>query len=94
MSATATRKAQVTVYSTAWCPYCVMAKRLLEHKGVAFEEISVDADPSQRSRMLERSGGARTVPQIFIGTVHVGGYTELAALEASGRLDALLAGEG
>lgn len=81
----------VLVYSTRICPYCMMAKRLLGQKGVAFQEIMVDLDPAQREAMMQRSG-RRTVPQIFIGDHHVGGYDDLAALERAGRLDSLLHG--
>jgi glutaredoxin 3 len=81
------------MYVAAWCPYCSRARRLLEDKGVAFTEIDVDEVPGARSEMIERSGGRGTVPQIFIGSTHVGGSDELAALEAAGRLSALLTGE-
>ncbi|MBL6749669.1 MAG: glutaredoxin 3 [Nevskia sp.] len=81
----------VVVYSTRICPYCVMAKRLLSSKGVKFVDVAVDADAARRTEMLERSGGRRTVPQIFIGERHVGGYDDLAALERAGQLDPLLA---
>jgi glutaredoxin 3 len=80
----------VLVYSTRVCPYCVMAKRLLESKGVPFNEVRVDADVAQRDEMLRRSGGRRTVPQVFVGDHHVGGFEELAALERAGQLDPLL----
>ena len=81
---------QVTLYTTMFCPYCHMAKRLLERKGVEFEEIDVSANPELRRAMTERAGGRHTVPQIFIGDVHVGGCDDLHALERSGRLDDLL----
>ncbi|MGK2941468.1 MAG: glutaredoxin 3 [Immundisolibacter sp.] len=81
----------VTIYTGALCGYCAMAKRLLEDKGVAYQEIPVDLDVAQRADM-ERRSGRRTVPQIFIGEQHVGGYDDLAALDRAGRLDALLAG--
>jgi glutaredoxin 3 len=81
----------VTVYTSQICPYCVRAKSLLKKKGAAFEEIDVTMDPQARDEMLSRSGGARTVPQIFIGETHVGGCDELYALEREGRLDQLLA---
>jgi glutaredoxin 3 len=81
------------MYVAAWCPYCSRARRLLEDKGVAFTEIDVDEVPGARREMIERSGGRSTVPQIFIGSTHVGGSDELAALEAAGRLSALLTGE-
>jgi len=79
----------IVVYSTGWCPYCVRARALLERKGLPFREIKVDEDPAQREAMLARSGGRRTVPQIFIGEQHVGGFDELYALDKSGQLDAL-----
>ncbi len=80
----------VTIYTGALCGYCAMAKHLLDVKGVAYQEIPVDMDVVRRAEMEQRSG-RRTVPQIFIGAHHVGGYDELAALERSGRLDVLLA---
>jgi len=80
----------VVVYSTGWCPYCVRAKALLERKGVPFREIRVDEDPAERETMLERSRGQRTVPQIFIGDRHVGGFDDLYALDKAGELDQLL----
>jgi glutaredoxin 3 len=81
---------EVVVYSTGWCPYCDRAKSLLGRKEVAFREVKVDEDPAERDAMLKRSGGRRTVPQIFIGDRHVGGYDELYALEKTGELDKLL----
>ena len=80
---------RVVVYSTRICPFCVMAKRLLKSKGVAFDEIMVDQDETQRAEMMNRSG-RRTVPQVFIGDQHVGGFDDLAALEHKGQLDPLL----
>ena len=80
----------VMMYSTAWCPYCERARALLERKGVDFREIKVDEDPAERQAMLVRSGGRRTVPQIFIGDRHVGGFDDLYALDKSGELDRLL----
>ncbi len=85
------RTAEILMYSTAWCGYCQRARALLQRKGVAFREIKVDEEAGQREAMLQRSGGRRTVPQIFIGELHVGGYDDLAALERSGELDTLLA---
>ena len=83
---------KVTIYTTAYCPYCIRAKQLLKERGVAdYEEIKVDQDPAQRQVMMERSG-RRTVPQIWIGETHVGGSDDLHALERAGRLDAMLAG--
>ena len=80
------------MYSTRVCPYCVMAEKLLQKKGVAqLEKILIDADPAQREAMMARTG-RRTVPQIYIGDHHVGGYDDLAALDRAGKLDALLAG--
>ena len=80
----------VTIYTTPICPYCVRAKSLLKKKGVSFEEVDVMMDVKARDHMLEKSGGARTVPQIFIGDIHVGGSDELYALEQEGKLDPLL----
>jgi glutaredoxin 3 len=80
---------EILIYSTAWCPYCVRAKSLLERKGLGFREIRVDENPAERDLMLARSGGRRTVPQIFIGDRHVGGFDELYALDKSGELDSL-----
>jgi glutaredoxin 3 len=79
----------VIVYTTSYCPYCVAAKRLLERKQIPFEEIDVTHDDALRLWLVETTG-RRTVPQIFIGGVSIGGYDELAALEASGELDVLL----
>lgn len=81
----------VRVYSTLFCPYCVMAKRLLQDKGVRFEEIRVDEDHARREEMM-RISGRRTVPQIFVGDVHVGGFDDLSALDRAGELDPLLQG--
>jgi glutaredoxin 3 len=82
--------ADVTLYSTRFCPYCFAAKRLLTQKGVEFEEIDVSFDPQLRRTMTEKAGGVRSVPQIFIGETHVGGCDELYGLEQSGDLDPLL----
>jgi glutaredoxin 3 len=81
----------VRLYTTPICPYCVRAKSLLKKKGVAFEEVDVMMDSGAREEMEDRTGGARTVPQIFIGDTHVGGCDELYALENQGKLDPLLA---
>lgn len=81
----------VRVYSNQMCPYCVMAKRLLQGKGVRFEEIRVDQDQAQREEMM-RISGRRTVPQIFVGDTHVGGFDDLSALDRAGKLDPLLQG--
>ena len=80
----------VEIYTTQTCPYCAMAKRLLQKKGAAYTEIDVGRDPGLRVKMTERAGGRRTVPQIFIGGKHVGGCDELHDLDDEGRLDALL----
>jgi glutaredoxin 3 len=79
----------VVMYTTSWCPYCERARRLLAAKNVSIEEIDVDLVPAKRAEMQTRSG-RRTVPQIFIGDHHVGGSDDLQALEAAGKLDALL----
>lgn len=81
---------RILVYRTPWCPYCDRTHALLESKGVAFEEIDVEAHPEQREEMIRRSG-RRTVPQIFIGERHIGGCDDLHALDAAGGLDPLLA---
>jgi glutaredoxin 3 len=81
----------VMLYGTRLCPYCVAARRLLRRKGVAFQDIPVDGDAALRRLIAERSGRS-TVPQIWIGEHHVGGYTDLLELERSGRLDELLLG--
>ena len=85
--------AHVVLYHTAACPYCVRAERLLEAKGVTdIERIRVDLDPEQRAIMMQRTG-RRTVPQIYVGDTHVGGFDDLYALDQAGRLDPLLNGE-
>jgi glutaredoxin 3 len=81
---------KVEIYTTGWCPYCHAAKSLLVDKGVAFDEVDAD-DPEVRRQMVQRANGRRTVPQIFIGDTHVGGYDDMAALERRGQLDPLLA---
>jgi glutaredoxin 3 len=82
----------VEIYTTPICPYCTMAKRLLQRKGVAYAEIDVSRDPALRDAMSQRAKGRRTVPQIFIGGTHVGGCDDLHDLDQAGKLDALLAG--
>ena len=84
--------ALVTVYTTPYCPYCIQAKSLLKEKGVAFEEIDVAQRTDLRSWLLEASE-QRTVPQIFINGVSIGGYSELSQLERNGRLSRLLAAD-
>ena len=81
----------VRIYTTPICPYCVRAKSLLSRKGVAFEEIDIFMSDEARQEMLSNSGGARTVPQIFVGDTHVGGCDDLYALDKAGKLDPLLA---
>lgn len=85
--------AKVVMYTTGWCPYCARARNLLRSKNVAFDEIDIEGAAGAREEMMTRSG-RRTVPQIFIGSTHVGGSDDLHALEAEGKLDALLAQEG
>lgn len=79
----------VTMYATKYCPYCMRARALLERKGVAFDEINVDAQPRERATMRERTGRT-SVPQIFIDDTHVGGSDELHALDKDGKLDPML----
>jgi glutaredoxin 3 len=80
------------MYTTAVCPYCNMAERLLKSKGIeAIEKIRVDLEPEQRAAMMEKTG-RRTVPQIYIGDTHVGGFDDLSALDRAGKLDPLLQG--
>ncbi|HUH29873.1 MAG TPA: glutaredoxin 3 [Rhodanobacter sp.] len=81
---------KIEIYSTDRCPYCVAAKNLLKSKGLEWSEVRVDTDLAQREIMLARSGGARTVPQIFINGQHVGGYDQLVAADRSGKLAQLL----
>lgn len=85
-------QAQVEIYTTPICGYCARAKALLRGKGVSYAEIDVMMDPERKAEMIRRAGGARTVPQIFIGGAHVGGSDELHALDRSGGLDPLLSG--
>lgn len=80
------------MYATGWCPYCHAARDLLRRKGVAFEEIDLTGDPARRTEM-ESLSGRSSVPQIFIGERHIGGYDDMAALDRSGRLDELLNGQ-
>lgn len=82
---------KITVYTTPFCPYCIAAKRMLKKKGAAFEEIDVSND-AERQKMMEKTDGGYTVPQIFIGARHVGGFDDMSELEALGELDPLLAG--
>ncbi|MDP5333558.1 MAG: glutaredoxin 3 [Paracoccaceae bacterium] len=82
----------VEIYTSPLCGYCHAAKRLLSQKGVTFSEIDVLAHPDRKPEMIKRANGSRTVPQIFVGTTHVGGCDDLYALENAGRLDVLLKG--
>jgi glutaredoxin 3 len=81
--------AKVTMYSTAVCPYCQLAERLLAAKGAVVEKVRIDLEPDRRVEMMQKTG-RRTVPQIYVGETHVGGYDDLAALERAGKLDELL----
>ncbi|MFD2738374.1 glutaredoxin 3 [Sulfitobacter aestuarii] len=81
----------VEIYTSPLCGYCHAAKRLLNQKGVSFVEVDVLEQPERKAEMIQRANGGRTVPQIFIGEMHVGGSDELHALERAGKLDALLA---
>ena len=83
---------KVTIYTTAFCPYCLSAKALLRRKNVEFAEVDVSHDVEERRHMMAKAHGRRTVPQIFIGEKHVGGSDELHALDRQGKLDPLLAG--
>ena len=81
----------IEIYVKQWCPYCTMARRLLSEKGRNWNEIDIEAQPERRGEMIERSG-RRTVPQIFVGEHHVGGFDDLKALDDAGQLDSLLEG--
>ena len=81
--------ARVTMYATGYCPYCLMAERLLQQKGVQIDKIRVDLEPQRRIEMMERTQ-RRTVPQIYVDDYHVGGYDDLSELDREGRLDPLL----
>lgn len=82
---------QVEIYTTPICPYCLMAKRLLNQKNIPFVEYGVMTNPAKKAEMMKRANGGHTVPQIFIGGEHVGGCDDLHALDNAGRLDAMLA---
>jgi len=81
----------IEIYTTRFCPYCSAAKALLKRKGISYSEIDVSRDFERREEMIQRATGEMIVPQIFIGTLHVGGSDELHALERAGKLDPLLA---
>lgn len=80
----------VKIFTTQYCPFCIRAKALLKERGAEFEEIKIDEVPAERATMLQMSGGRRTVPQIFIGSTHVGGCDDLQALDRRGALVPLL----
>ena len=84
--------AKIEIYSSPFCGFCHAAKRLLNKKGVEYTEIDVISAPERRAEMVQRANGGRTVPQIFIGGKHVGGFDDLAALDRAGKLDQMLAG--
>lgn len=84
-------KARVEIYSSAMCMYCVAAKNLLKQKGLEYSEIRIDSDTARMAEMLSRSGGRRSVPQIFINDTHIGGFDELVAADRAGRLAELIA---
>ncbi|MBM6593398.1 glutaredoxin 3 [Microvirga pudoricolor] len=81
----------ITIYTKSWCPYCSAAKKLLTGKGAAFTEIDIEKKPEARAEMVQKAGGRTTVPQIFIGSRHVGGCDDLYALDDKGELERLLA---
>ncbi len=81
----------IKIYSTKLCPFCYAAKALLTKKGAAYQEVDVTFDPATRAEMTKLAGGATSVPQIWIGEQHVGGFDQLKALDTSGQLDPLLA---
>lgn len=83
--------ADIEIYTTPVCPYCVRAKQLLSQKGAAYKEIDVTRDDALREEVIAKSGGRRTVPQIFINGQHIGGFDDLSALDRAGKLDPLLA---
>ena len=84
--------AKVVMYCTAVCPYCTAAERLLKSRGVTeIEKIRIDLDPAKQAEMIARSGGARSVPQVFIGDTHIGGFDDTSALDADGKLVPMLA---
>ena len=88
----ASTPAPITIYSTAICPYCVAAKNFLKSKGLTWTEVRIDTDPAEREKMVAKTRRT-SVPQIFVGDTHVGGYDDLMALHRAGKLEPLLAGE-
>lgn len=91
MSSESAGSTKVEMYTTAICPYCVAAKNLLRSKGLEYSELRVDTDVEQRAEMMQRSGGKRSVPQIFVNDVHVGGYDDLVTADRSGKLAEIIA---
>ncbi|CAM2070692.1 glutaredoxin 3 [Sulfidibacter corallicola] len=91
MSDSQNYQAEVVIYTTPWCPYCIRAKHLLNKKGVAFRDVNVSFDREMRQKLVQMSGGRTTVPQIFINGQSIGGSDELHGLEHQGELDAMLA---
>jgi len=85
--------AQVTIYTRAFCPYCSRSLNLLQQKDIDLTHIESGMDPEKRAEMIQRSGGGRTYPQIFVGDLHIGGCDDMMALERAGKLDALLTAE-
>jgi glutaredoxin 3 len=83
---------KITIYSTAICPYCVAAKNFLKSKGQSWEEVRIDLDPAEREKMMAKTRRT-SVPQIFVGQTHVGGYDDMMALHRAGKLEPLLAGD-
>ncbi len=81
---------KVTIYTSGTCPYCIMAKKLLEEKNIDMDELRIDTNPKYIDEAIKKSGGRKTVPQIFVGDYHIGGYDDLRALEDKGELDPLL----
>jgi glutaredoxin 3 len=84
------QQADIVIYSKDYCPYCVAAKNLLTQKGVGFDEIDLSQQPELRDEMIKKAGGRTTVPQIFIGSQHVGGFDDLKALDTAKKLDSIL----
>ncbi len=81
---------EIKIYTTNYCPYCVKAKSLLKSKNLSFQEIDISDNQEERIALVEKSGGRKTVPQIFIGEAHIGGYDDLAALDQAGKLESFL----
>jgi glutaredoxin 3 len=86
-------KSPVVIYGDEYCAYCAAVRMLFTRKGIPFEDVVVSKDPARFDEMLAKSGGRRTIPQVFIGDVHVGGFDDLSSLDKSGELDKLLAGD-